>query len=161
MSVEKPKTKPYDRNALNDFSRRYADFIFARHPEWVQYACNGDEHHGKPGILDITIPSPTGDPKSELYICTTDDEVTCTFDRDHSHFSIWDESDTEDQIFNASDQWLNDFMNEKFKIVVHMKDGKWAQSTTAVPDEEPEAKPGCLAYTKSWRGTYDKKYESK
>jgi hypothetical protein len=158
VSEEKPQPKPYDRDALNDFSRRYADFIFARHPDWVQFAGRWDEHHGSPGILDITIPSPTGDPKSMLYICTVDDEVTCTFDLTHCHFSPWDESDSEEKIFGESDKWLTDFMNEKLKAVIYMKDGKWDGSKEIDSKQEPDHKPDQQVYTKSWRGTYDKKY---
>jgi hypothetical protein len=161
VSEEKPQPKSYNRDALNDFSRRYADFIFTRHPEWEQYAIGHQSDSTRHGSLDISIPSPSGDPELKLLICTDDGEVTCYFDYHHVHFSAWGDNDTYDNIFSSSSEWLQEFMDEKIKIVVYMKDGQWTETSCADAHEVPKQKAENQVYTKSWRGTYSKDHSKR
>ena len=73
---------------LNQFSRRIADALFKRFPDWRQYArVEENEHRDEGGILYLEVPVPPGSNLNRpLYVLTANDEVVVGFDSDHNHF---------------------------------------------------------------------------
>jgi hypothetical protein len=72
--------------ALNPFSQRFADGLFAAHPEWSPLAQRDPQGFPPPGSLYLSVPSPVAG--RALLIKTYGDQVTVDFGSDgwHEHF---------------------------------------------------------------------------
>ena len=146
-----------DEAALNDFSRRFSDALFRRHPGWRSYAATEDGGSGEGGALVVRVPAPNPAARP-LLVTTHDDEVTVAFDHYHSHFGRYS-TDVEVEAFGEALRFIGDILAERVKAVSWWSGATWRGSVAV----EAGAAPGQPTWThdfdavrvRSWAGTYD------
>jgi hypothetical protein len=140
-----------DFQKLDGHSKTVAEALFRRFPQWEQ---NASEHNG---VLAVILQSPAGDRQLELN--TGDDELTIFMDPFpwHQHF---DSSEIE-EAFDT----LGALFREEILVTVYWecrwlgwivgRGRKWVSSTTMLPSEKPDVRPGLLTQVRSFCGTHD------
>jgi hypothetical protein len=82
-----------DIGALNEYSRKFADLLFASHPEWKTFAQAVTDPKIQQTFLQVEVPAP---PESDfnncLYILTEDDEITIGVRDIHWHVDEYQEA---------------------------------------------------------------------
>lgn len=77
-----------DINALNEYSRKFADLLFASYPEWIRFAEAATDPTTQQKFLQVEVPAP---PEScfenNLYVLTADDEITIGVGEMHWHLN--------------------------------------------------------------------------
>ena len=152
--------------ALNPYSRRFAEVLFAAFPEWRAFMLDdlpeiftGDTEGSL--IVRVPCPAPAEWPPehSWLLIDTADGEVTITWDMFHTHFGNFSDV-PESTSFEQAISFLSRLVSEKFCIAIAKNGDKWAGSMTIQHGQAPDFLAGSSVYSRSWRGTYDTKLET-
>ena len=138
--------------ALNEFSARFAEVLFAAFPTLRGHAreCSIEDHDS--GSLLVEFSPPPVRPDCRFYVCTTNQEVTVGFDRMHTHMQ-WPAQD--------AIEFIRDLMAEKIVVAVRMTSGRWAGSTTLREGESPDVSnlsPDDVVYLRSWSGSKDAEF---
>jgi hypothetical protein len=130
---------------LNDYSRRFAERLFARFPEWRDHA-SVDEQHAS--TLRVTVTSPGG---AELMVRTYGDQVTLDFGPHwHEHLGPWTSSD-ESKVFDTAIARLDDIVHDRVVVVSRFVFGRHAWSRAMPAQQAHRAHLGRRAVT-SWSG---------
>ena len=83
-----PEKVELDESRITKESQVFATVLFARFPNFRQYAKMYLE--GEMWILDVTIPAPSGDPKTQLGIWVLNGiEPSVEFGCWHTHENVW------------------------------------------------------------------------
>jgi len=152
--------------ALNPYSRRFAEVLFAAFPEWRAFMLDdlpeiftGDTEGSL--IVRVPCPAPAEWPPehSWLLIDTADGEVTITWDMFHTHFNF-DSQVEEDSNANGPTAFLHQLVNQELCIAIAKNGDKWAGSMTIQHGQAPDFLAGSSVYSRSWRGTYDTTLET-
>ena len=133
---------------LNEFSRGFADRLFAAHPEWRKHV----EVSTDAEVLAIEVPSPNALARTGLCIDTDADEVTVGFDQFHSHFYMR----SDDEIYDAALTFIESILSEQTVVLVYHQGDDWAKSMCVGKCEPwPRPAPGQTRVVRSWKGTLD------
>ena len=103
---------------LNEYSRRFADRLFAAHPEWRPLAQSDPEGFPPPGSLLVEVPSPvTG---RGLWVRTYGDQITVDFGEHgwHEHFGA--DGKTEEVAFTKALAFIEDLLSERVVVVTRI-----------------------------------------
>jgi hypothetical protein len=149
-----------DNIQLNDYSRRFAEVLFAAHPEWRELASVDTTEDVDKGVLLVRVTPPTPrDIKWPLHISTDGEEVTVGFDIYHSHFNRYAD-DEEAEEFAEALAFIADLLAERIAVISWWDGDEWRGSSTveagtdvSAPSWASNAK---TARIRSWRGMYDK-----
>jgi len=76
-----------DLDALNSVSRRFAELLFAEHPEWVPYATVPSGEGWDEGVLVVSVTSPVS--LHTLSVDTDGGEITVGFGETGWHAHFW------------------------------------------------------------------------
>jgi hypothetical protein len=141
------------REALNDFSRRFAEALFRAIPSLEPHGSVDSSPDVEPGALIVELAPNPHDPNRTFYVSTDNGEVTVGFGKFfHQHFD-WPR-EYEDPI-----AFIRDLIAERMFVQVTMRDGKWIRSTTIDASEVdalalPQA--GEAVHIYSWSGDGDR-----
>ena len=149
-----------DNTQLNEYSRRFADVLFAAHPEWREFvSVDTTEGVGEGALLVEISPAQPRDIKGPLYISTDDAEITVGFDIYHSHFNGYADDD-EAEAFAAALAFIADIVAERIAVISWWDGDEWRGSSSIIKGEAAGtpswARNAKTARIRSWRGTYDK-----
>lgn len=144
------------RPAMTDFSAKASEQLFARFPEWRQYAKSEAEADGKP-FVRLDVPAPTGaNAHCGLVISTANGEVTIEFDYYHSHFDDMVGNGTNVGTEAALDL-IAQLLAEKVAAVSWWHGEDWRGSTLIEAGEKPKLDdftgPFNRIRIRSWKGT--------
>lgn len=136
-------------DGLDDFSRSFADALFAAVPSLRDYA------RSENGLLRIDLRPGPERQDCEFWVSTDGEEVTVGFGMFHMHFDwpvrdAWPESDPI--------EFVQSVMSDETLIEDWTLDGKWSGSSIAAAADEPDLKgmrPGHVVYIRSWSGRRD------
>lgn len=145
---------------LNEYSRRFADVLFAAYPEWREGASMDDTEGVDEGSLVVQVSPPQPrDIKWPLHISTDGDEVTVGFDIYHRHFSRY-AHDEEAESFAEALAFIADLLAERVAVISWWNGDEWRGASTFVPGAEDGtpswARNATTARVRSWGGTYDR-----
>ena len=133
---------------LNEFSRGFADRLFAAHPEWRKHV----EVSTDAEVLAIEVPSPNALARTGLCIDTDADEVTVGFDQFHSHFF----GRGDEEIYHDALAFIDDILSEAVVVLVYHEGERWVKSMCVdVNDPWPSPEPGETRVIRMWKGTLD------
>ena len=141
---------------MTDFSTRASEQLFARFPQWRQYAKSEAEADGRP-FIRVEVPAPAGaNARSGLVVSTANDEVTVEFDYYHSHFDDMVGDGTNVGTEAALDL-VAKLLAEKVAAVSWWNGEDWRGSTLIEAGEKPEphdfTRPFNRVRVRSWKGT--------
>lgn len=137
-------------NGLDDFSRSFADALFAAVPSLREHA------RAENGLLLIDLKPGTGRQDCEFWVSTAGEEITVGFGMFHTHFD-WPVRD--DVWLSAPIEFIQSVMADETLIEDWTLDGKWSGSGVLAADEEPDLEdmqPGHVLYIRSWSGARDR-----
>jgi hypothetical protein len=138
---------------LNDFSRRFAERLFDKYPEWREHAVIDPDDDLQPGSFHVTVPSPGSG--GELWVRTYANQITVDFGPHgwHEHFGEWSGSG-ESAIFDAALRFLDDLMNDRVVVITRRLFGRpmWTEAIPAGSVQRPLI-GGVDVY--SWSGRLD------
>jgi len=138
---------------LNPWSRRFAERLFAAHPEWRSIARRDPEGFPLPGSLLLEVASPVVG--RALMIRTHGDQVTVDFGRHgwHDHFGS-SSGQSESAAFGAALALIEDLMTERVVVVTRVLFGRpvWSRAVDAARVRRPLI--GRVEVC-SWRGRDD------
>ena len=141
---------------LNPFSAEFATHLFAAQP-WLEEHAHLDPHPGADeGALRILYSPPPVREHCELWISTSDGEVTIGFGMFHTHFD-WPPYDDDHEPL----AFLAGLLEDRTLIEDWTLDGKWSGSTTLARGEEPDLakmEPEHVVHVRSWSGALDRTY---
>jgi hypothetical protein len=146
-------------DGLNEFSRRIADVVFSRYPEWREHA-EAKSASGESGFLEITMPNPAGSNLgAPASYSSYGGEVTVALDAWHGHFS----PDHGPTWLDDSLDTFNDLLAEKL-CVASFWSGRACRGAELIDSGAVASKRSYHAdvnrlTTRSWRGTYDQDRE--
>lgn len=148
-----------DLDLLAPLARRFANFAFARHPEWRALATLAPAEWYGPGVLAVTLRSPRGDRVLEVF--GEPDRVTVGFgteaDRWHGHYEPWpDDPASEAAVFAEALERVADLLAEaRVSFTLYAADGRQTMFGCARAGE-PLDYPGTHRIEfRSWLGTRD------
>ena len=88
--MDPPETAELDESRITGESRRFAADLFARFPELRQHAAMERQQNHDTWTLVVTVPAPSGDPRSELVIWVDGgDGPSARFGGWHTHENVW------------------------------------------------------------------------
>ena len=147
--------------ALNAYSQRFAEFLFASFPEWKAFAVEALPEvflYAAKGSLIVRVPCPAPSlwPPTHnwLLIDTADDEIIISWDAFHAHFDSFS-GIPEHLGFTDAITFIKELIEEKLCIAVAMDGDEWRGAMVIHPGDKPKFDHGGKPYTRSWRGTYD------
>lgn len=144
-----------NREALDEFSRKFLEWLRQRRPELAEVAAVDEQWTSLPNPLVIRLHPPQAD-LPELEISSENEEVTLFYDRWHAHFGFWGDQPDEAGFQEALDS-LDEILQERVAITVAMVADEWRGSHTWRPGEPlPEPPLGGMVYIRSWRGTFNR-----
>lgn len=135
-------------DALDDYSRRFGERLFAAHPGW-----SGDARPDPdaPGALLVEVPSPVAG--RSLTIRTYGRQITVDFGPDgwHQHFGA--ERGSDEATYNAALSFIGDLLAERLVVLTRVLFGRemWMRAAR-VPVRGPRF--GALRVY-SWTGRLD------
>jgi hypothetical protein len=137
-------------DGLDDFSRSFADALFAVVPSLRDYA------RSENGLLLIDLMPGAERQGCKFWVSTDSEEVTVGFGMFHMHFDwpvrgAWPESDPI--------EFVQSVMSDKTLIEDRTFDGKWSGSSILAATEESDLqdlKPEDVIYIRSWSGARDR-----
>lgn len=158
---------------LDDYSKRFAEMLFGTFPEWKQFASVKliNETY-KSGFLVVEVPALTkGLITNDMILKNgdylwiySDGEITVGFDYHHTHFDNFD-FQTEAQNFADAVSFIQQIIDEKICCVAVFNKKSFCGSTSVVAGEKPDLSDwswldkSCQdVYVRSWRGTYNRKF---
>lgn len=160
-------------NKLDEYSQRFADFLFQSFPEWREfllvYSSNESDENGYllvkvPAPVTSLIPSDLLPQYKDFLTIDSDGEITVAFDYFHIHFDMFSETDEANEFAQAV-EFIQSIIEEKICIVVVLNGNEWCGSTSVNAGEKPDLSnwqnlsSSCQdVYVRSWRGTYNQKY---
>jgi hypothetical protein len=145
------------RDALNPFSRRFADVLFQTYPDWQQYVDLDPWPNHDPGCFVVWVPSPA-DPDRQLWVGTDGDEITVGFGPEwHSHYGTWTGA-SEEKSFGEALSTIAGILAGRLIVATGMKRGEPRVSSLIATDEEPDfgSLPLEQVVFSSWSGTHDR-----
>ena len=150
-----------DTGGLNDYSRRFAEYLFSAFPQWEPLAGVDEAKGVTPVVLLVEVPAPV--PSADgvdrgLLISTHKDEITVRFDRHHSHSGWSDRPDEE--AFAGAVGFIEDVLEQRVKLVVSMNGNEWVCSNIIGVREGPEILAGQRTCVRSWAGKFDAEYHA-
>jgi hypothetical protein len=125
-----------DLNALDAFSREFAELLFLSHPDWIARATNERKAGEEQGHLFVVVPAePQADLSESLRISTDDKEVTVGIGDYHRHFNEGalgiDPTDLHG-VYRAALDFVQGIVAEEIAIVSIWKNGRnagaWCKS---------------------------------
>jgi len=126
-----------DGSRWNEFSRRFADAIFAEFPDWRTTGTLSDANDDG-STWSLKVPSPQHDDDTfPLHILTEDDEITVSFDYYRTHFG--DGAGEEETTFRNALAFIRDIVAERVSVVSWWSGDRWNGSCTADAGEVPAA----------------------
>jgi hypothetical protein len=142
-----------DLDQLNPHSRRFAEGLLQRHPEWRHLFSLATYEGADPGTLFVEVPAshPSGVP---LFIDSDGEEITVSFGIWHDHFGSWTGEPDEAATQQALDS-IDDILAERMLIVAALDGEQWRASWTVSPGERIDTGRGKRTQVRSWLGTYD------
>jgi hypothetical protein len=88
--MDPPEMAELDEKRITDESRRFAADLFARFPGLRQHAAMERQPGLDAWTLVVTVPAPSGDPRSELVIWVDGgDDPSVAFGGWHTHENVW------------------------------------------------------------------------
>jgi hypothetical protein len=143
------------REEFNEFSRKVADFVFSRHPEWERNA-RAVSGCGESSYLAIEFPDPPG---SDLSVpatyATFDGEVTIILDAWHGHFDPEEsESWLEDSL-----SMFEDLLAERLCVASFWVGDAWCGSTIVKPGAPVDKRwfaGAARLKIRTWKGRHDR-----
>ena len=148
----------HDLTELNDFSRVFADKLFARYPEWRKFAeaySPGDT--GPAMCLVVKVPVPESADVDHQLTIYVDDEVTVDFDCFHCHYE-WPPGSNESDSSRSALAFIEAILTEKVGIISWWRGDKLAVSTTFDPQFPDPLQPPTgtsRLRRRSWQGTFN------
>ena len=126
-------------NALDAFSRTFAELLFVSHPDWVKWATNEGEASDQHQYLIVVIPAESqADLKDTLWISTDENGVAIGIDAYHQHFHEWshgvDSTDTLG-VHRAALKFVEEIIAEEIAVV-----SIWSNELNAGAWCEPKAR---------------------
>ena len=126
---------PLDMNALDAFSRTFAELLFVSHPDWVKCATGEREASDPYEYLSVVIPGESqADLKDPLWITTEQNGVTVGIDTYHQHFNDWSSGvDSTDAlgVHRAALKFVEEIIAEEIAVVSiwsnDMNAGAWCE----------------------------------
>ncbi len=137
-------------DGLDDFSRSFADALFAAVPDLRDHA------RAEKGWLLIDLEPGPERQDCRFWISSDHEQITVGFGMFHTHFcwplpDQWPESDPI--------KFIQSLMADETLIEDWTFDGKWSGSSILAATEEPDlrgSKPGSVVYIRSWSGALDR-----
>jgi hypothetical protein len=137
-------------DGLDDFSRSFADALFAAVPDLRDHA-----RAEKAWLLIDLEPGPERQ-DCRFWISSDREEITVGFGMFHTHFcwplpDQWPESDPI--------KFIRSLMADETLIEDWTFDDKWSGSSVLAATEEPDLRgrtPGSVVYIRSWSGALDR-----
>ena len=142
---------------LNVFSRKVAERLFERFPEWRPFA-RADENGDESGILYVEIPPPSdANLAKPLHILTVNEEVEVGFDFYHNHFEVLvDISETVQQALD----FILDILEERVVAVSWWSGTSLRGASSEISGRQPEASEHMHPYDhvriRSWMGCHNR-----
>ncbi len=149
-----------DLERLNAHSRLFADLLFRRWPQWLQYARFDPYEDFEKEALLVEIPCPADGASHGLFITTSEWEISIGFgDSFHTRFGTSGEHG--EKSFNEEAmKFLMDFVDERIVIATASENGEWLGGwkldLRKSEIESIEVAPGEKVSVRSWLGTYDR-----
>lgn len=150
---DRPIPEPGDIASLNAFSRRFAEHLFAAHPEWRSLAERDPYGDPLPGSLLVRVPSPV--PSRALSMQTYADQITIGFEPGfwHEHVLCTRTSD-EPRLFDAALRLIDDLLSERTVVATRYWFGRPFLTRAIAPDRMQRPWWGRTEVV-SWTGTRD------
>jgi len=112
--------RTYDPSLVGDASRKYADILCARYPEWSSLLTMIRLQPDEPWRMDLLVPSPTGDEDRALQFwmnayptCMNYDEPSIEFGHMHAHLGV---CGSMEELLDLADAIRADKMVEYFDL---------------------------------------------
>jgi hypothetical protein len=145
-----------ETSELNAFSRKVAERLFERFPEWRPFA-RAEESGDERGILYVEVPPPSGaNLENPLHILTANEEVEVGFDFYHNHFELL--LDIGEMVQQAL-EFILDILEERVVAVSWWSGASLRGASSEKSGLQPEASEHVHPYDRirirSWRGRYD------
>ena len=123
---------------LEPRSRRFAERLFAAHPEWRSYARRDPGDRARPGTLLLEVPSPVH--SRPLIVRTYGDQVTIDFGRHgwHTHF-LFGTGASEETTTTEALAFIEDLIAERIVIVTRQVFGRsaWTRAVRTAEVRRP------------------------
>lgn len=145
----------FELSSLDDYSRRFAELLFAAFPDWSAFASIEE------GCLVVKVPAPIVGPQvieEDVLSIVTDEEVKLEFDRYRVQFDTFSEV-PEEEAFAQAVEFIRALVEEKTCIVISMREGRLRGCTTVEAGKEPNLAgfdSADTVYIRSWNGTYNR-----
>jgi hypothetical protein len=159
---------------LDNYSQHFADVLFAAFPDWKQFASVQKANDAdEAGFLAVKVPAPTKGlittdiilKHGDFLTVDTDGEVIVGFDYHHAHFDNFD-FQTEEQNFANAVDFIKSVVNEEVCFIAVFGGNSFCGSSSDSSGEKPDLSgwdwldKSCRdVYVRSWRGTYNRKYD--
>jgi hypothetical protein len=88
--MDPPEMAELDESRITNESRSFAADLFARFPELRRHAAMERQRGHESWTLVVTVPAPSGDPRSELIVWVDGgDDPSVAFGGWHTHENVW------------------------------------------------------------------------
>jgi hypothetical protein len=149
-----------DLEALDGFSRLFAEDLLAIYPEWESSMTSAPREAGDEHYLKMEFTAPTGNADDpEILVVTDEGEVTVFFDSYHCHYD-WPSYDQSPPPWVDPVAMIAALLAEDIVVMSGWKGDKWTGSwhvERAQALEAPTAPPGTdRVRVRSWKGTFNR-----
>lgn len=159
-----------DLARLNDHSRQFAKLLFARWPQWIQFARFDPYEDFEKEALLVEVPRPVDGSSHGLYITTSEWEVSVGYGENfHTRFGTSGAAEGEARtgggdFYEQAIAFIADFVEEHCVLATAYQDrewlGAWKIDLRRETLDELEVEPGVLVRIRSWNGTHDREIQS-
>jgi hypothetical protein len=149
-----------DLEQLNDHSRLFADMLFRRWPQWLQYARFDPYEDFEKEALLVEIPRPVDGSSHGLFITTSEWEVSVGFGESfHTRFGSSGDPG-ENNFLEEALVFIKDFVEENIVIATASENdewlGGWKIDLRSTGLDSVEVDPGVQVHIRSWKGSFDR-----
>jgi hypothetical protein len=143
------------RDQLNDYSRRFAEQLFAAYPEWEARATTNPWPDADRGCFVVEVYSLTH-PDRALWVGTDGGEITVGFGAYgwHDHYGDWTGADEASSFAEALAD-IAAIVTEQKILATGFRNGRELASTLLAPGDSPNLQGHDRIEYTSWCGTYD------
>ncbi len=149
-----------DLQKLNDHSRQFANRLFRRWPQWVQYARFDPYEDFEKEALLVEVPRAVDGSSHGLFITTSEWEISIGFGENfHTRFGVSGDTVKHD-FYDEAMNFLVDFVEERLVIATAQEGkewlGAWKVDLRQEKLQDIEVEEGTIIKIRSWLGTHDK-----
>ncbi len=149
-----------DLERLNDHSRQFAQMLFRRWPEWIQYAKFDPFEDFEKEALLVEVPNPVDGSAHGLYITTSEWEISVGYGENfHTRFGASGDGNDENDFYKQAMDFIGRFVDEEYVLATAYQDkewlGAWKIDLRRESLDNVDVEPGVLVRIRSWKGRHN------